>query len=283
MHYSFCTVLATVSLVERTVTGTVSFAGFGMDLLTDLFAVEGVTVPTWGVLLIVVGFPAADVLMSLYSSAYRRLFAEGDATAFTAAWSQAAILRWINVAVALGILLYSTVPLSVVGFTLPGLWLTVASIFGIVALVVGYAIAVLGSDPISSDVLSEGELFATPKTQRERFVWLFSGGITAGITEEAVYRGIAIAVLVGAGLPVWAAILVASLSFVFSHGLLTVFQPLLFPVYLGIGIAFSLFYLAVGSLLPVMVVHGSFNLVQTINNYADGFEDEIGESEMSPE
>lgn len=251
--------------------------GVAASLLPDLFAVEGVAVPTWALLLVVVGFPAVDVAMFRYSGSYRRLFSERDADAFNAAYVRMGALRWVNLAAVLAVLAYADVPLSAVGLVTPAPWLAAASAVGLLAVGVAYAVVVLGSDPVPADALSPGLLTSLPKDRGERVLWFLHAGVTAGVTEELIYRGFAIAALVGAGLPVWAAVLVASLSFVFAHGTITYHYPPLFPVYLGIGVALSLLYLAVGSLLPMVVVHLAWNMVQTIGSYAGGFEDAAGD------
>lgn len=105
-----------------------------------------------------------------------------------------------------------------------------------------------------------------PTTNREhkRFQWL---AITAGITEEIVFRGFAIAAL-GLFLPVWGAVLAASCAFILLHsyqgwaGMLKV---------TAMTVVLTGLYLLGGSLYPVIVLHilvdamagGMFALLQS--------------------
>ena len=101
------------------------------------------------------------------------------------------------------------------------------------------------------DQLETAELdFMRPRTAREhvRFRWL---SVTAGITEEIIFRGFLIAAL-AIILPVWVAAIVAVLTFGLGHiyqGLGGVIRTSL------IGGIFTVLYLMAGSLWPVILLH----------------------------
>lgn len=89
----------------------------------------------------------------------------------------------------------------------------------------------------------------------------FALAITAGVCEEFLYRGFAMAALTGAGLAKWAVVIVSSILFGVAHayqgrgGILST---------LVMGILFAVARLAYDSLLPVMVWHATVDVVAGI-------------------
>lgn len=85
--------------------------------------------------------------------------------------------------------------------------------------------------------------------------------ITAGVCEEFVYRGFAIAVLSRAGLPVWLVVIVSSVLFGLAHA----YQGRGGIVSTGIfGVLLALGRLGFGSLIPVMMWHAGLDLAAGI-------------------
>jgi membrane protease YdiL (CAAX protease family) len=85
--------------------------------------------------------------------------------------------------------------------------------------------------------------------------------ITAGVCEEFVYRGFAIAALSKAGLPLWIAVIVSSLLFGLAHayqGRGGIISTGVFGVLLAIGRIWF------GSLVPVMMWHAGLDLAAGI-------------------
>jgi membrane protease YdiL (CAAX protease family) len=96
-----------------------------------------------------------------------------------------------------------------------------------------------------------------PQSPRERASF-FALSVTAGICEEFLYRGFAMAALARAGLPSWSVIVISSLLFGAAH------------LYQGrsglagtmlLGLLFALARVALGSLIPVMAWHAAVDLV----------------------
>lgn len=93
-----------------------------------------------------------------------------------------------------------------------------------------------------------------PVTQKERKLWSYVS-ITAGVTEEILYRGFLIFALVSLfpNFSIWLIIIIASLLFGLAHtyqGLITgVLRTTVF------GIIFSILYIGLGSILPLIVFH----------------------------
>src|SRR5262249_57151581 len=88
---------------------------------------------------------------------------------------------------------------------------------------------------------------------------LFSGlAVTAGICEEFLYRGFAMASLARAGLPIWSVILISSILFGLAHlyqgrgGLLGT---------IVLGLVFAAARILYNSLLPVAAWHMAVDLV----------------------
>lgn len=131
------------------------------------------------------------------------------------------------------------------------------------------------------DQLETAELdFMRPRTAREhiRFRWL---SITAGITEEIVFRGFLIAAL-AIVMPVWMAGVIAVLIFGLGH------------IYQGaggvirtsvIGAVFTVLYLMAGSLWPVILLHIFIDLAAGVQfQLIDEFEErDVSEREIPTE
>jgi membrane protease YdiL (CAAX protease family) len=89
----------------------------------------------------------------------------------------------------------------------------------------------------------------------------FALAITAGVCEEFLYRGFAIAALAHVGLAKWAVVIVSSILFGLAHayqgrgGILTT---------MVMGILFAVARLGYDSLLPVMVWHATVDVVAGI-------------------
>ena len=85
--------------------------------------------------------------------------------------------------------------------------------------------------------------------------------ITAGVCEEFIYRGFAIAALSRVGLPIWVVVMVSSILFGLAHayqGRGGIVSTGIFGVLLAIG------RLSFGSLLPVMMWHAGLDLAAGI-------------------
>jgi len=89
----------------------------------------------------------------------------------------------------------------------------------------------------------------------------FALAVTAGVCEEFLYRGFAIAVIARVGLPNWAVVLVSSILFGLAHlyqgrgGFVSTFI---------LGLLFGAARLAYGSLIPVMAWHLAVDVVAGI-------------------
>jgi CAAX protease family protein len=102
-----------------------------------------------------------------------------------------------------------------------------------------------------------------PRNAREFLVYA-SLAVTAGICEEFLYRGFAMAVLARAGLALWATVVLSSLFFGLAH----VYQGRAgFVSTLLVGVVFALARTACHSLIPVMVWHSGVDLMAGAAGY----------------
>ncbi|WP_409304252.1 CPBP family intramembrane glutamic endopeptidase [Peribacillus sp. SCS-155] len=106
----------------------------------------------------------------------------------------------------------------------------------------------------SKELVQSGyQAFLLPKTNKEKKRWTYVS-VTAGITEEIIYRGFLLFALgyIFPGLSVWATIIIASMIFGLAHtyqGISGVIKTTI------IGIWLCLIYIGTGSLIPLIVFH----------------------------
>lgn len=91
----------------------------------------------------------------------------------------------------------------------------------------------------------------TPKTTLARVIFIFMG-LFAGIAEELVYRGFAIQSLISQKLNKWLAVLLASIPFIFQHGLKSLDQFWWFFIW---GLVFGILFLWLRSLTINIIIH----------------------------
>ncbi len=91
----------------------------------------------------------------------------------------------------------------------------------------------------------------TPKTTTARIIFIFMG-LTAGIAEEIVYRGFAIRALISNKLNKWLSVFVATIPFIFQHGLKSIDQ---FWWYLTWGVVLGILYLWLKKLTINIIIH----------------------------
>ncbi|MGE3928928.1 MAG: CPBP family intramembrane glutamic endopeptidase [Hyphomonadaceae bacterium] len=206
--------------------------------------------------LTLVGYPAFRMAVS-----YLDLFpAEGAAAQWWTLWLVIFAGHWLCVALVLGAIAAEGRTLTSIGLDL-GLFRRRAPFF-ILALVAFAAAAYAapafhyGSDP-PDQMLSHP---LGPVTVEQRLFWI-AMALTAGFTEEIIYRGFAIVRLRAlAGLPV--ALLASIASFALMHGP-SAFAPQLLALYLVSGVAFSAAFLMFKSrrLEILIIVHALLDLL----------------------
>src|SRR5262249_29957842 len=86
--------------------------------------------------------------------------------------------------------------------------------------------------------------------------WRAVGSLAAGGAEELTYRGVASAILLYAGLPAWAVVLVVSAAFGLAHADRGLFHV---AATFAIGAPLHVLVLATGSLWPAMAAHAVYD------------------------
>jgi membrane protease YdiL (CAAX protease family) len=218
----------------------------------------GVALPTW-VVAALVALPVLDVLHS-FSPWSHRLWVEEDHTAWTTFWGTVVGLRWAQAAIAAAVLVVHDASFADAGLRSPSTPVLAGSLL-LAAAAAAWYVAVAARTPTVQPSDAPNDISTTyPANGRERVLWFVSGGLTAGVCEEFVYRGAVFAALLGAGLPLPAAALVAALAFAGAHGFAAL-NPVALAVYVGYALVATGIVVATGSLLPAMAVHATWNLV----------------------
>jgi len=204
--------------------------------------------------LVLVGFPVVSTLLSLLLLE-RSLLSWTGLEFFPAFWLL--ITGWYALQIALlgRVLKSAGWRWSDIGYGLDrrktawfvgGYLLFAAALVGFVE----FALAGAASDPEKLKALSDLSNL-TPKTTAARVVFVCMG-LAAGLCEELVYRGFAIAGLKSRGLNQWFAIPLAAIPFVFQHGLKSLDQ---FWWFFTWGLVFGVIYVLAKKLYANIVIH----------------------------
>ena len=208
------------------------------------------SMPRWQVVLMLVGFPVLYLINSFLPWS-KGLFGNKDHSYFLHFWISVAVLHWLSFLVAAILIKRSGGALS----DITGFHFSPRKIAGILAVLLIISVSLIfvrqtwPPDRLPPGLAAWQAMF--PATLIERSFWIFMC-LTAGFCEEFVYRGFGITVLRGKGLRLWQAVILATLSFIFVHGLGGLFA---FPFFFLSGLLFSAIYLWRKSLLPGILLH----------------------------
>ncbi|MFB6072901.1 MAG: type II CAAX prenyl endopeptidase Rce1 family protein [Halobacterium sp.] len=226
----------------------------------------GVAMPAWSVA-VVLALPALDVAHS-FTPWSKRLWVDFDHGAWTRFWSVATAIRWVQAGVAALLVARSDAPLAAVGLRLPSLPVTAGSLLVAVGAAAWYGRQASRAPTVPVEAAPTDFATTYPANARERALWFVSGGVTAGVCEEFVYRGVALAGVLGLGAGWPVATLVAALAFAAAHGL-AVLNPAAVAYYVAFAAGMTVLVALTGSLLPGMAVHGAWNLAEAGRSLAD--------------
>ncbi|QDU31961.1 CAAX amino terminal protease self- immunity [Anatilimnocola aggregata] len=209
--------------------------------------------PRWQLLTIMVGFPLAYWINGLMPWCYG-LFVKRDHSFFIPFGLSVCLLHWASLLAALYFLRQAGGRPSDLGFHM--------RVGGMVALVVtvvvvgGLLIAVRRAWPIFEAPPNDVR-FYYPFTLAERCFFIFMA-LSAGICEEIVYRGFAISALQGRGWRTWQAVVLSTLSFVFIHGIASIFM---FPFLFLAGLLYAGIFLWRKDLTLAIWLHALFDVM----------------------
>lgn len=193
-------------------------------------------------------------------------------------YKETMLALWIPTLIIVAFTLLSPITFSSLGFSWPSLN---TSIFGkwisyiLLALFVGYLFAIVyhliamkTSQAFRDKVANELEKMPyqelLPESNQEKKLWSYVS-LTAGVTEEIIYRGFLLLVLMTLvpDASEWFYVVIAGIIFGLAHtyqGLSGFIRTSL------IGIFFSMLYLILGSLFPLMIFHFLIDFVAKVSN-----------------
>lgn len=204
-----------------------------------------------GVILLV--FPVVLVYVLPQTDLVARFFA-GDRRLWLRFWILAVAVEWITLATVVMSFRGKRTALEAVGFPL-SMSRREAYVFGL--LIVGaVALAVVGAgrpQDFLGRVPSGFQMFIPPPEIEARLFWVLAS-LTAAVTEETMWRGIAIAELRGLTGSALVAVTLSSASFAFFHGGLDQGAPALAYRFI-IALALAAVYLRQGELRTVIIIH----------------------------
>jgi membrane protease YdiL (CAAX protease family) len=212
--------------------------------------------PRWHVLVLLIAFPLAYWLNGLMPWSYQ-FFVKRDHSYFIPFGAAVCLLHWASACFALWSLRkIGARPRDI------GLHISAGRIVVLVATVVAIGAALIAARqrwPIHTVPPSDFTFFY-PFTRAERCFFVFMA-LSAGICEEIVYRGYAITALQGRGWRTWQAVVLAAISFVFMHGIASLF---LFPFLIVVGLVYGCLFLWCKSLTPLIWLHCLFDLMAVV-------------------
>ncbi len=206
---------------------------------------------TWKISLVLVGFPVVSYLLSTLLL-HREIFSSFTSDFFNVFWPiiilwyiiQFIILKWI--------LQSSGWTFKDIGYRLNRkgtLWLVAGFVIfsGGLLWFVQFA---LEHNPINEARLNDlDDLYPPTVFRRVLFIIM---AFWAGITEELVYRGFAIRSLQSRGINKWLAVVMATVPFIFQHGIKWHEHLVWFGIW---GIVFGVIFVLSKRLLPSIIIH----------------------------
>lgn len=208
-------------------------------------------IPIPKILAVLVGFPVIATLISLLLI-NRTLITNFGLDFFNTFWSIIIIWYIVQIYIVYKIIQTSGWGWSDIGFTLSKKK-TVYFISGF--LLVAFGLLLFIELALANSVVDSEKLQSlsglTPKTTTSRIIFIFMA-LVAGLSEEIVYRGFAIKALESHKINKWIAVILASIPFIFQHGLKSIDQ---FWWFLITGILFGVLFVALKKLTVNIIIH----------------------------
>jgi membrane protease YdiL (CAAX protease family) len=198
-----------------------------------------------------------------------RTIASGRPGARVSVYREVIATQWIITAVIAAVWIQAARPWRLIGLALPVGWrlaLTVALIAAVLIFIRAQLRAIRRLDPAKRDRIRTRTVAASPLVARNRAerAWFVLVSITAGLCEEFIFRGF----LLWAFRPwlgLWGAALASTVSFGSGHA----YQGRHGMFRAGIvGAAFAVLAIAMGSVVPGMVLHALLDVFSGEASYA---------------
>ena len=203
---------------------------------------------TFGVL---IGFPIMATLLSLLLL-NQNVFTNFGLDFFNTFWILIIIWYLVQIYIVSKILISSEWKWTDIGFTL-----TNRKTFYFMGgyLLIAFALLVFIELTLANSIIDIEKLNSisslTPKTTASRVIFILMG-LVAGLAEEIVYRGFAIKALESNTINRWIAIVMASIPFIFQHGLKSIDQ---FWWFLTWGLVFGILFVLLKKLTLIIIIH----------------------------
>lgn len=208
-------------------------------------------IPVPKIIAVLIGFPIIATLISLLLI-NRTIITDLGLDFFNTFWSIIIIWYIVQIFIVSKVINASGWRWSDIGFTLSKKR-TIYLISGFLLLAFGLLLSIelaLASNVVDSEKL-QSLSGLTPKNTTSRVIFIFMA-LVAGLSEEIVYRGFAIKALESHNINKWVAVLLASIPFIFQHGLKSIDQ---FWWFLITGIFFGVLFVARKNLTLNIIIH----------------------------
>jgi membrane protease YdiL (CAAX protease family) len=183
-----------------------------------------------------------------------QLWDDGDHHAFYGFWLPVVVLHWASVAVCVAVLRRLGIGLSDLGLPDRRRAIRAIALLAVVGLFFVLIRSALGPVTIFGGTPFFGN--GSPADGPQRLAWVVVA-LTAGVCEEFVYRGVALAVLLRRGFSPVPAVALAAIPFALMHGPAGIF---LFPFVGTLAVLMSIVYLRTRRLAPGMILHALLDL-----------------------
>ncbi|KOY87692.1 hypothetical protein AD998_17535 [bacterium 336/3] len=208
-------------------------------------------IPVQKTLLVLIGFPIVSTFISLLLLD-RTVFTDLGLDFFNTFWIAITIWYLIQIMIVYQIINQKGWKLQDIGF----LWSQKQIMYFLLGYFILTGILIGGIEYILSNAIIDKEKLSKlssliPKTTTSRIIFVCMG-LIAGITEEIVYRGFAIKVLESYKISKWIAVIIATIPFIFQHGLKSINQFAWFMVW---GIILGMLFLWRKNLTINIVIH----------------------------
>ena len=205
-------------------------------------------------------FPILYILNS-FTPWGKELWKSQDHNSFSTFWISVMILHWISAFLVFYFLKKTNIKLSEIGFSLTAKGIMIfIIIYALIALAIySFTVFSLNYIELDKDTLQGIQGLIIPQTNGERLLWVFMA-FTAGFCEELVYRGFCIKMLENKGINQWIALFIATLPFIFIHGLAGIFSLNLLLFYFGAALVFGVIFILTKKLWIPMMIHMVYDL-----------------------
>jgi membrane protease YdiL (CAAX protease family) len=209
--------------------------------------------------LVAIGYPIWDYFIAWPRMV--RTIASGRPDARVSVYREVLAIEWIITAVIAAAWIHAARPWRLAGLVLPVGWrlvLTVALVAAVLVLFQAQLRAIRRLDPAKRDRVRtrQGAVSLLVPHNRAERAWFVPVAVTAGLCEEFMYRGFLVWVF-QPWLGLWGAALASTVSFGFAHA----YQGRLGAIRAGtVGAVFAVLAIAMGSVVPGMVLHALLDL-----------------------